>query len=135
MEPLKAAGLEEVLTVDVVLTAREVADYPDHRLVHLPFVGETVGDLFKGQIQPGAADDQIHKNGKMETACADYVIVGTDFAGQSCSVHVVNRYQEGQWKPTVTTDSQALDFLNTADCSAVLEHRKQGPVVHIFAKR
>ena len=135
MEPLKAAGLEEVLTVDVVLTAREITDYPDHRLVHLPFVGETVGDLFKGQIQPGAADDQIHKNGKMDTACADYVIVGADYAGQACSVHVVNRYQDGQWKPTVTTDSKALDFLNSADCSAVLELRKQGPIVHIFAKR
>lgn len=135
MAPLKAAGLEEVLTVDVVLTGCEVTEEPDHRLVHLPFVGEAVGDLFKGRIQPGAADDQIHRNGQMESACADYTIVGVDSAGESCSVHVVNRNRENQWKPTVTTDSKALAFLNGADCTAVLELRKQGPIVHIFTKR
>ena len=133
--PLRAAGMEEVLTVDVVLTGSEVTEEEDRRLVHLPFVGEAIGDLFKGQIQPGAADDQVHKNGQMVSACADYVIAGTDFAGESCSVHVVNRNRDGQWKPTVTTDSKALDFLNGADCTAVLEIRKQGPIVHIFTKK
>lgn len=132
---LKAAGLEEVLTVDVVLTGCEVTEEPDHRLVHLPFVGEAIGDLFKGNIQPGAADDQIHKNGQMESACADYMIVGADYTGESCSVHVVNQNRENQWKPTVTTDSKALAFLNGADCTAVLELRKQGPIVHIFTKK
>ena len=133
--PLTAAGMEEVLTVDVVLTGQEVTEHADHRLVHLPFVGEAVGALFKGTIQPGAADDQIHRNGKMESACADYVIAGTDCEGQACSVHVVNRSVDGKWKPTVTTDSKALDFLNGADCAAVLEIRRQGPIVHIFTKR
>ncbi len=134
--PLKAAGLEEVLTVDVVLTGNEVTDRQDgSRLVHLPFVGEAIGELFTGEIQPGAADDQIHRNGQMESACADYVITGKDHTGASCSVHVVNRNKDNQWKPTVTTDSKALNFLNGADCTAVLEIRKQGPIVHIFTKR
>ncbi len=121
--------------MDVVLTGCEVTEEPDRRLVHLPFVGEAIGNLFKGHIQPGAADDQIHRGGKMESACADYVIVGKDYTGESCSVHVVNRNKENQWKPTVTTDSKALDFLNGADCTAVLEIRKQGPIVHIFTKQ
>ena len=136
MDKLHAAGLEEVLTVDVVLTGFEETAQPDgSKLLHLPFAGQAIGSLFTGEIQPGAADDQIHRNGRMDTAVADYVILGTDYAGQECSVHVVNRYLDGQWKPTVITDSKALDFLNSADCSAVLELRKQGPIVHIFAKR
>ena len=121
--------------MDVVLTGCEITEKEDHKLVHLPFVGEAIGDLFKGQVQPGAADDQIHRNGQMDTACADYVIVGTDFAGKNCSVHVTNRFDKGQWKPTVTTDSEALSFLNGGDCAAVLEHRMPGPIVQIFTKR
>ena len=121
--------------MDVVLTGCEVTEEADRKLVHLPFVGEAIGDLFKGRIQPGAADDQIHRDGRMESACADYVITGADFTGESCSVHVVNRNKDDQWKPTVTTDSKALSFLNGADCAAVLEIRMQGPIVHIFTKR
>lgn len=135
MAPLIEQGMEEVLRVDVVLTGCDVKEEADHRLVHLPFVGSAIGELFAGEIQPGAADDQIHVNGKMQSACADYVIAGKDYTGESCSVHVINRNQGSQWKPTVTTDSKALSFLNGADCFAVLEIRKQGPIVHIFAKR
>lgn len=135
MESLTAQGMEEVLRIDVMLTGHDVTEEGNHRLVHLPFVGSAVGELFTGQIQPGAADNQIHVSGSMESACADYVILGKDYTGESCSVHVVNRNRDGRWKPTVTTDSKALDFLNGADCTAVLEHRKQGPIVHIFAKR
>ena len=122
--------------MDVVLTGHEVRVCEDgSKLVHLPFDGEAIGDLFKGTTLPGAADDQIHRNGQMETATADYVIEGTDFTGERCSVHVVNRFVKGSWKPTVTTDSKALDFLNSADCVAFLEIRFKGPIVHIFAKR
>lgn len=135
MDSLTEAGLEEVLTVDVVLTGREIREEEDARLVHLPFAGRAVGPLFTGQIQPGAADDQIHRDGRMVDATADYMIRGEDPEGKTASVHVVNRYREGRWKPTVTTDSAALDFLNGADCAAVLEHRPQGPIVHIFTKR
>ena len=133
--PLLEQGMEEVLRVDVVLTGCEVDENEERRLVHLPFVGNAVGELFTGEIQPGAADDQIHVGGKMVSACADYVIRGKDHTGAACSVHVVNRNKDGAWKPTVTTDSEALNFLNGADCTAVLEVRKQGPIVHIFTKR
>jgi len=125
-----------VLTVDVVLTGCENTGNADgSRLVHLPFVGRAIGERFTGEIQPGAADDQIHRNGQMESATADYVIKGQDGTGADCAVHVVNRFFMGRWKPTVTTDSEALAFLNGADCAAVLEHRLQGPIIHIFAKR
>lgn len=135
MELLTKQGMEEVLRVDVVVTGCNITEEQDRRLIHLPFAGNAVGDLFAGEIQPGAADDQIHANGKMQSACADYVILGRDYNGESCTVHVVNRNSGDQWKPTVTTDSKALNFLNGADCFAVLENRKQGPIVHIFTKR
>ncbi len=122
--------------MDVVLTGFEETAQPDgSKLIHLPFVGRAIGSLFTGEIQPGAADDQIHRNGGMESAKAEYIIRGKDHTGADCTVHVVNRNKEGQWKPTVTTDSKALDFLNGADCTAVLELRLKGPIVHIFTKR
>ena len=122
--------------MEVVLTGFEETWQPDgSKLLHLPFVGQAIGDLFTGDVQPGAADDQIHRDGKMESACADYVIAGRDFAGKPCTVHVVNRNRDGMWKPTVTTDSEALAFLNGADCTAVLELRLMGPIVHILTKR
>lgn len=122
--------------MDVVLTGCGNTDHADgSRLVHLPFVGRAIGELFQGEIQPGAADDQLHRNGQMESATADYVIKGQDHTGAECQVHVVNRFCAGQWKPAVTTDSKALNFLNGADCAAVLELRLQGPIVHIFTKR
>ena len=132
---LTSKGMEEVLRIDVVLTGCDVTEKEDRRLVHLPFVGNAVGELFTGEIQPGAADDQVHVDGKMVYACADYVIRGKDHTGADCSVHVVNESKGGSWQPTVTTDSQALGFLNGAECAAVLEIRKQGPIVHIYTKR
>ena len=122
--------------MDVVLTGFEASEQPDgSKRIHLPFVGQAIGQLFTGEIQPGAADDQIHRNGQMESAKAEYTIQGKDHTGAHCTVHVVNRNREGKWKPTVTTDSQALDFLNGADCTAVLELRLKGPIVHIFTKQ
>lgn len=122
--------------MDVVLTGFEIKDNGDGScLIHLPFAGRAIGELFQGDIQPGAADNQIHRNGRMESATAEYMIKGRDNTGAECQVHVVNRFCAGLWKPTVTTDSDTLTFLNGADCASVLELRQQGPIVHIFTKR
>ena len=132
---LTSKGMEEVLRIDVVLTGCEVTEEAGEKKICLPFVGEAVGELFTGVIQPGAADNQLHREGKMVYACADYVICGKDYTGEDCTVHVVNESHGGGWKPTVTATSKAMDFLNGAECGAVLEIRKQGPIVHIFTKR
>ena len=66
--------------------------------------------------------------------CAQYTLRGVDLQGQSCTVEIANRTNDGtHWTPEIKTDSEALGFLNGAHCEAVLENRKTGPVVHVFA--
>ena len=125
-------GYREILTVDVWLTGRELKKDGWEADLRLPFVGTAQSLYFTGGILPGAADVQRRKGSKLLHACADYTMKGTDCAGKDCTVHVVNTHDGTAWKPVVTTDSEALSFVNGADCDVQLEHRKQGPVVHIF---
>mgnify|MGYP007070327931 CR=1 FL=1 len=90
---------------------------------------------FSGGILPGAADVQQRKQRKLLSARADYELMGRDFKGKDCRVHVVNRNDGTSWKPVVFTDSEALYFLNHADLTAHLESRKTGPVVHIYGPK
>ena len=100
----------------------------------VPFTGTAKSKWFSGTILPGAADVQRRKLWKIDRFCADYTLEGTDYTGEKCRVHIVN-VDEGQgWKPTVTTDSKALSFLNGADCKAVLQGHKDQLTVRIFAK-
>ena len=127
-------GRRNILTVDVQLTGRKFERKGCLNTLTLPFTGSASGNWFQGQIQPGAADVQQRNLWKTVRFCADYMIEGRDYTGAECKVHVVNENTGNGWKPTVTTDSKALSFLNGADCTAILENRKQGPVVRIYCK-
>lgn len=127
-------GRKEVLTVDVRLLGHEITRKGLYSKVVLPFGGEATGKWFTGKIQDGANDTQERKGFKPIKFVADYVIDGKDHSGEKCKVHVINTFDGKTWKPTVSTDSKALSFLNGADCTAVLEQRKVGPIVHIFCK-
>lgn len=65
---------------------------------------------------------------------ADYTLKGTDYTGAACQIHIVNEDTGSGWKPAVTTDSQALGFLNGTVCTESLEPRPEGPAVRIFAR-
>ncbi len=127
------AGRSEVLRIDVTLTdhIREEPE-PGYVILTLPFTGFADGPWFRGTVQPGAADVQRWRNGGIERLCADYRLEGRDFTGAPCSVHIVNVDEGKGWKPTVTADSDALRFLNGADCYTVMEMRRIGPIVHIY---
>ena len=126
-------GYTEVLTIDVQLTdmIRETRGLHTH--LELPFTGTAKSPWFSGEIQEGAKDTQELTGLHTDSKCADYVIRGCDYTGAPCQVHVINRGSGAQWKPTVTTDSKALSFLNGADCDALLKDRKCGPLVRIYA--
>ena len=127
------AGRCEVLRIDVTITDHILEEpEPGRTILTLPFTGFADGPWFRGEIQPGAADVQRRKNGEIERFCADYWLEGRDYAGQTCRVHVVNVDEGHGWKPTVTADSDALRFLNGADCFTVMEMRRVGPIVHIY---
>lgn len=127
-------GYTEVLTIDVRLTGREQHTRGAKTHLELPFTGTAGGPYFKGRIQDGARDVQELLGPKAMSKCADYTIQGMDYTGSPCTVHVVNHGVGAAWKPTVTTDSAALAFLNGADYKALLEGRKSGPIVRIYCK-
>ena len=128
-------GKEEILHVYVRLTGHSMNKTAEGKVLTLPFEGESSTPWFTGTIKPGAADRQLRKFGlKLIKAEADYELEGRDRNGNNCTVHVVNRNEGKAWKPTVTSDSEALAFLNGADCDAILQQRRSGPIVMIFAK-
>ena len=125
---------EEILTIDVTITGSSLRHDGIYNITTVPFTGSAGGKWFQGEILPGAADVQRRKLWKIDRFCADYILEGTDYTGEKCRIHIVN-VDEGQgWKPTVTTDSIALDFLNGADCKAVLQGHNGKLIVRIFAK-
>ena len=127
-------GLEEILTIDVTLTGSSIRHEGLYNIMTVPFTGSANSKWFRGEILPGAADVQRRKLWKTDRFCADYTLEGTDHTGQKCHIHIVN-VDEGQgWKPTVTTDSEALAFLNGTNCKAVLQGHKNKLTVRIFAK-
>ncbi len=130
------AGRSEVLAVDVKLTGREIEfTGKGASTVTLPFVGTAESPYFLGRIEPGAADVQQWQGKKPQHCEATYTITGQDYTGADCFVKVVNSCgPDMNWKPVLTTDSEALSFLNGADCYVNLEHRKTGPYVRIFTK-
>lgn len=127
-------GFREVLTIDVKLTGHTMERKWAKVQLELPFEGVADGPYFQGEIQPGAKDVQHFCGLKAVSKCADYEIVGTDYTGESCKVHIINRDNGQGWKPEVTTDSKALSFLNGADLTAVLDNRKSGPIVRIYGR-
>ena len=125
---------EEILTIHVNITGSHMKHEGIYNIMTIPFAGSANSKWFRGTILPGAADVQRRKLWKAVRFCADYTLEGTDYTGEKCRVHIVN-VDEGQgWKPTVTTDSKALSFLNGADCKAVLQGQKNMLTVRIFAK-
>ncbi len=128
-------GRRNILTVDVTLTGHHLEKKGAYSTLTLPFTGKAISPWFQGEIQPGAADVQKRYLWKTVHFCADYIIKGADYTGAPCTVHIVNEDTGSGWKPTVTTDSEALSFLNGADCTAILENRKQGPIVRIYCER
>ena len=127
------AGRKEVLTIDVSLKERRLEWKGLYTRLLLPFCGKANSKWFCGDIQPGAVDVQDRKGWKVVQFRAEYTIEGKDWTGTPCKLHIVNLNTGQGWKPTISTDSEALSFLNQADCRVYLQHRKSGPMVHIFA--
>lgn len=127
-------GKEEILTINVTLEKSSIRHEGKYNIMTIPFHGSADSKWFKGEIQPGASDVQRRKLWKTVRFCADYTIAGEDYTGKKCFIHIVNVNEGAGWKPTVTTDSEALSFLNNGDCRAVLQGHKEQLTVRIFAK-
>lgn len=124
---------EELLTIRVIITHSDSLEQTDYRESKIYFTGYCDTDLFHGTILPGGCDTRKYYKDGTESVCADYTLEGIDADGKRCRIHIINQGVNGEWKPAIDTDSQALAWLNKADATAVLEYSKEGPVVRIFS--
>ena len=125
--------MEEILCIDVTITERRELRKGWYSVRDVRFDAEAESRWFRGKAQPGARDLQKRLGSHILRLCADYVLEGHDFTGSPCTIHNINVNRGFGWKPTVSTDSEALAFLN-GKCTAVLERRPQGPLVKIYAE-
>ncbi|MCM1183036.1 MAG: alpha/beta hydrolase [Roseburia sp.] len=128
------AGRREILTIRVIITHTETATEGGTRKVRIFFTGYSETPYFQGAILPEGCDAQEYQDGVQTKMQAEYTLVGLDSAGAQCSIHIINRRDGGEWRPSVTTDSAVLAWMNQADLTAVLEGGDGGPTVRIFAQ-
>ena len=125
-------GRTELFAVDVKLTGKSIKRHVRYTEVIIPFTGTADGSVFHGVIDRGAQDVQQWRGLKGHHCVADYTITGIDYTGSPCTVHIVNEDKGEGWVPEVTTDSKALNYINTEPCTEYFEMRKEGPLIHIF---
>lgn len=129
------AEREEILSIRVLITHSEKQCADGMEQCNVYFTGYCESPYFQGTVLPEGCDVQRGKPGKGKTLRAEYTLEGLDCGGKRCSLHIVNRWGEEDWKPTIRTDSEALSWLNGAELTAVLEGGAGGPTVRIFVRK
>lgn len=132
-------GKEEIFSFRIIVTNVVVTDDSGSILsqdVH--FTGYCESDLFTGAIIHGVDHQKYLKNNNQnETAnCiemrAEYTFSGVDADGKPCKLDVCNIKRDGEWRPTIKTDSKALSWINDARLYAIVEPGTKGPTIRIY---
>lgn len=126
-------GRKEIFTIRVIITHTENDVEGDVQKNNVYFTGYCDTEYFQGTIQPEGCDVQEYYSETDNKMRAEYTLTGLDCRGETCRIHIVNQKKDRDWKPSVQTDSTALEWLNHADLTAVLEYGNGGPTVRIFA--
>ena len=132
-------GKEEIFSFRIIVTNVVVTDDSGSILsqdVH--FTGYCESDLFTGAIIQGVDHQKYLKNNNQnETASciemrAEYTFSGVDADGNPCKFNVCNIKRDGEWRPTIKTDSKALSWINDAKLYAIVEPGTKGPTIRIY---
>ena len=132
-------GKEEIFSFRIIVTNVVVTDDSGSILsqdVH--FTGYCESDLFTGAIVQGVDHQKYLKNNNQnETAnCiemrAEYTFSGVDADGKPCKLNVCNIKRDGEWRPTIKTDSKTLSWINDSKLYAIVEPGTKGPTIRIY---
>ncbi|MCR4675030.1 MAG: DUF3237 family protein [Lachnospiraceae bacterium] len=127
---------QPVLVIDVELDdAFEVKGHSGNASMLL-FHGNCNCDNFKGKILPGGVDTQKQASGEEKLLSARYILEGKDKSGKDCRIFVENNSipHSKQTKPMIYTDSEELQWLETADLYGEIGGKKGGVIISIFEK-
>ena len=135
-------GKEEIFSFRIIVTNVVVTDDSGSILsqdVH--FTGYCESDLFTGAIIQGVDHQKYIQNKKNNNqnesaTCiemrAEYTFSGVDADGNPCKLDVCNIKRDGEWRPTIKTDSKALSWINDAKLYAIVEPGTKGPTIRIY---
>ena len=132
-------GKEEIFSFRIIVTNVVVTDDSGSILsqdVH--FTGYCESDLFTGAIIHGVDHQKYLKNNNQNESAtciemrAEYTFSGVDADGKPCKLNVCNIKRDGEWRPTIKTDSKALSWINDAKLYAIVEPGTKGPTIRIY---
>lgn len=116
----------------IITGSKTITEKEDYRESEVYFTGYCDNNLFKGCIVPEGVDVQKQYGDEPALLRAEYTLVGKDYEMNDCSIHIVNRKEGLRYKPTITTDSKVLAYLNDLELTAALEGFPGGLTVRIF---
>lgn len=130
----------EVLSISIRIRQVDVVEGHHHKVVMIHFEGEADCDSFKGSIQPGAVDTQIHQSDCLQTLSARYILSGVDNMNKKCQIFIENELvavspeDPGTMytKPRIVTDSEALAYLETDSLSGIVKATGDALWIHIY---
>ena len=82
--------MEEVLVIDVVITERRELRKGWYSVRDIRFEANADSKWFRGETLPGASDLQKRLGSHILRLCADYTLVGYDYTGAACTIHITN---------------------------------------------
>ena len=130
---------ELLLQIDVKCTEPQVVDGYTRKIVMVPFTGTTSGKYFTGKVVGTGIDTQKYPKDKdgndlyeAGTLSARYILEGTDFKGNPCSIFIENNTGPEGWIPTITTSSAALASWESEKLKSPVDPAEGGVVVKIF---
>lgn len=126
--------LEYMMTVDIKTQAAAGVFSDAGGINMIPFTGSTDGYYFKGDIVGIGCDTQKYlPNDGGVLFSARYMIKGTDYTGQSCSIFIENNGMAlEKCTPTVITDSRALADWQNYELRAIVVPVGGGVEVNVY---
>ena len=132
-------GKEEIFSFRIIVTNVVVTDDSGSILTQdVHFTGYCESDLFTGAIIQGVDHQKYLKNNNQNESAtciemrAEYTFSGVDADGKPCKLNVCNIKIDGEWRPTINTDSKALSWINDAILYAIVEPGTKGPTIRIY---
>lgn len=131
--------MKQILEIDVTVDMSQCSELISKagRVAILPFTGTVSGEVFQGEVLPGAVDCQIATTSGENTMDARYMMKGVDKAGQPCQLFIRNvvSFPKNFFKmpfvsyPKMYTDSEVLADYLQADHFVGEGHPKEGGVI------
>lgn len=127
--------MEEILRVHINVTeVVEVKGFEGIGRLVL-FDGWAEGKYFNGKIANGGVDTQKEfNNQKKGTLSARYIINGTDFVGNNCSLFIENNgsFEENYTSPKIYTNSEKLHWMETTHLKGQITNINGELIILIF---